>query len=101
MKFGEVFICRFPFTTGDVNKPRPILDLGTDAVICRISSASSRGPLDVPLSDWATAGLLKPSVARLDRLVTADKSLLHAHLGELTPSDRDAIRSAWNKHMML
>jgi mRNA interferase MazF len=104
MRFGDVFICRFPFTSGDLSKPRPVLvlfDLHADVVICRISSVAPHGPFDVPLSDWRAAGLLKPSIVRLNRLVTAETAILHARLGELSPADRDAVRSAWNKHMRL
>lgn len=79
MRFGNVYICRFPFTSGAAGKVRPSLvlfDLGADAIICRITSASRADPLDVSLADWSAAGLLKPSVARLDSLVTAEKSIL-------------------------
>lgn len=79
MKFGDVYICRFPFTSGAFSKPRPALvlfDLRNDVVICRITSVQHTGVLDVPLVDWAFAGLAKPSVVRLNRLVTAERSLL-------------------------
>jgi len=104
MKFGEVFICRFPFTSGSQSKPRPALvlfDLGQDVLICRITSRQSTGPLDIALQDWSAAGLAKPSVARLDRLVTAEKTLLHVRLGELSAADQTAVRSAWNANMSL
>ncbi|MGE3640835.1 MAG: type II toxin-antitoxin system PemK/MazF family toxin [Pirellulales bacterium] len=104
MKFGDIFICRFPFTSGNVSKPRPALvlfDLGTDAIICRLTSASPRGTLDLPVSDWQVAGLAKPTVARLDRLVTAEKSLLHVRLGELSDTDKATIRAQWNAQMQL
>jgi mRNA interferase MazF len=104
MKFGEIFICRFPFTSGAASKARPALvlfDLGRDVLICRITSAVSATPLDITISDWRLAGLAKPSIARLDRLVTAEKALLHVRLGELSPSDKAAIRGAWNAHMTL
>jgi mRNA-degrading endonuclease toxin of MazEF toxin-antitoxin module len=104
MKFGEIFICRFPFTSGAVSKPRPALvlfDLGLDVVICRITSVAQSGPLDVPLADWAAAGLAKASVVRLNRLVTAEKSLLLTRLGELTTADNQAIRAAWKRNMKL
>jgi mRNA interferase MazF len=104
MKFGEVYICRFPFTSGVVSKPRPamvLFDLGLDVIICRVTSASASGVLDVVLADWRAVGLAKPSIARLDRVVTAEKSLLHQRLGQLSPSDAHAIRAAWNAHMTL
>jgi len=88
--FGEIFICRFPFTSGAFSKPRPVLvlfDLQQDVLICRITSATRSEPLDVPISDWKQAGLAKPSVARLDRLVTAEKTILGRKLGKLSSRD--------------
>ncbi|MBI4515793.1 MAG: type II toxin-antitoxin system PemK/MazF family toxin [Deltaproteobacteria bacterium] len=102
--FGEVYICQFPFTSGTVSKARPALvlfDLQHDALICRVTSAPRSGPLDVPLADWAQAGLAKPSVARLDRLVTAEKTVLKRRLGRLTAADEASVRTTWNQHMRL
>jgi mRNA-degrading endonuclease toxin of MazEF toxin-antitoxin module len=102
--FGEIFICQFPFSSGAFSKPRPALvlfDLGQDALICRVTSVLRSGPLDVAITDWANAGLVKPSVARLDRLVTAEKAILGRRLGILSPSDQSAVRMAWNQFMRL
>ena len=102
--FGEVFICQFPFTTGTGGKIRPALvlfDLTQDAVICRITSVPRSGPLDVTLNDWQAAGLLKPSIARLDRLVTAEKTIFMRRLGVLSAADSAAVRNAWNIQMQL
>src|SRR5689334_21394369 len=104
MKFGDVFICRFPFTSGTTSKPRPSLvlfDIGADVLICRITSVARSGALDVVLDDWAAAGLLKPSIARLDRIVTAEKTLLYTQLGHLSDADKANIRQIWNSRMML
>jgi len=70
-------------------------------MICRITSVLHSGPLDILLNDWAQAGLAKPSVARLDRLVTAEKTLLRRRLGQVSANDEAAIRAAWNQHMRL
>ncbi len=102
--FGEVFICQFPFTSGTGSKIRPALvlfDLQQDAVICRITSVSRNGTLDVTLSDWQAAGLLKPSVVRLDRIVTAEKTIFLRRLGVLSDTDLEAVRDSWNEHMTL
>jgi mRNA interferase MazF len=102
--FGEIFICQFPFTSGAFSKPRPVLvlfDLQQDVLICRVTSVPRNGPLDVTLMDWKQAGLAKPSVARLDRLVTAEKTILGRRLGILGAADQLAIRAAWNQHMRL
>ena len=102
--FGEIFICQFPFTSGTGSKVRPALvlfDLQQEAVICRVTSVHRSGPLDVPLNDWQAAGLLKPSVARLDRLVTAEKTIFLRLLGVLSPADLAAVRTTWNRQMKL
>ena len=102
--FGDIFICQFPFTSGASGKIRPapvLFDLQEDAIICRVTSVLRTGALDVMLNDWQTAGLLKPSVARLDRVVTAEKSIFLRCLGALSPDDQKAIRDRWNQHMRL
>jgi mRNA interferase MazF len=102
--FGDVFICEFPFTSGASSKIRPALvlfELQHDAIICRITSILRNGPLDVRLNDWNSAGLLKPSIARLDRIVTADKAVFLRRLGSLSAPDLGAVRHAWNQHMKL
>jgi mRNA interferase MazF len=102
--FGDVFICQFPFTSGASTKIRPALvlfDLDHDAIICRVTGVLRAGALEVTLKDWQTAGLLKPSVARLDHVVTAEKSIFVRRLGALSLEDQKAIRDRWNEHMRL
>ena len=102
--FGEVYICEFPFTSGTQTKTRPALvlfDLKEDVVICRITSVQRVGPLDVTLAGWQSAGLLKPSVVRLDCLVTAEKAIFSRLLGKLTPDDAARVRAVWNQNMKL
>ena len=102
--FGDIYICEFPFTSGVGNKVRPALvlfDLHQDAVICRVTSVLRAGALDVTLNDWQSAGLLKPSVARLDRIMTAEKTIFLRKLGQLSAADLQAVRTTWNQHMTL
>ena len=102
--FGEIVICQFPFTSGIGFKIRPALvlfDLPRDAVICRITSVLHHEPADVSLRDWKAEGLLKPSVARLDRLITAEKSIFLRRLGVLSASDLAEVRQRWNNIMKL
>jgi len=102
--FGDIYLCEFPFTSGQDSKKHPVLvlfDLQDDALVCRITSVPRAGDLDIPLADWEAAGLLKPSVVRLDRLVTAEKSILIKQLGSLSKTDADRIRSKWNDRMRL
>ena len=78
-----------------------LFDAGLDVVICRITSAARSGELDVPVTFWREAGLEKPSVIRLNRLVTAEKTLLIQQIGRLTIADAGNVKEAWNKQMIL
>ena len=101
---GDVVLCTFPFTSGASAKTRPALvlfDLPRDVVICRVTSVVRVGPADVMLADWRAAGLLVPSVASLDRLLTVERTIITRQLGVLTPAGLAAIRAAWNRHMRL
>jgi mRNA interferase MazF len=101
-EFGTVFLCQFPFTSGSEGKIRPALvlfDLRNDAIICRITSVVRTDKLDVILLDWNAAGLLKPSVARLDRIVTVEKSVFLRRLGKLSAADANSVRTTWNRHL--
>jgi len=101
---GDIVLCEFPFTSGATSKVRPALvlfDLNQDAIICRITSVLHTDPLDVHLRDWRAAGLLKPSVARVNRVVTADKGIFLRKLGRLSEADLEAVRTCWRKYMTL
>jgi mRNA interferase MazF len=103
-EFGDIYVCRFPFTSGTFSKPRPVLvlfDLEADVMICRITSVPYSGLLDIELRSWAAAGLEKPSVARLNRVVTAEKSVLTKYLGKLATAVAAVVKAAWNQHMTL
>jgi mRNA interferase MazF len=102
--FGEVILCEFAFTSGASSKVRPALvlfDLDQDALIARVTSSPRTGAMDLTLLDWQAAGLLKPSVVRLDRLVTAEKSIFRRRLGVLSGRDAEAVRECWNRNMRL
>jgi mRNA interferase MazF len=102
--FGDVVLCRFPFTSGAVAKVRPALvlfELSHDLIVCRITSAQPNDPLDVEVGDWQAAGLIQPSSARLNRIVTIERSIILRKLGTLHPADQARVRQTWNQHMRL
>jgi mRNA interferase MazF len=104
VRFPEIYLCDFPFTSGTNSKRRPCLvlfDLGTDVLISRITSVAHTESYDLPIRDWQKAGLLKPSTVRLARLVTIESSLLLKPLGILTPFDQDAVVALWQTKMQL
>ena len=104
VEFGDVYICLFPFTSGREVKPRPVLvlrDLEPDCLICRITSVLHQGFLDLAIAYWKEAGLEKPSIIRLSRLVTVEKSLLKRRIGRLAPDDLNLARATWNEQFRL
>ena len=101
---GEVVLLSFPFSDAVRARKRPalvVLDTGDDdIVVARVTSQSARTPFDVEVSEWQEAGLLLPSVARLDKLATLEKRLVDSRLGRLTPGDwtkaRAALQQLWS-----
>ena len=99
VELGEVYVCVFPFTSGQASKARPVLvlmDLGADCLVCRITSVPHRSFLDLPVAAWQEAGLEKPSTVRLSRLVTVEKAILKVRLGKLNQYDLGRVRTLWN-----
>ena len=101
---GEVYLCRFPFTDGIGAKVRPVLvlfDVGEDCVVCRVTGRLRTGGMNVAINDWNEAGLLKPSIVRLDKIITAERTVFIKKLGFLSDRDLEGVRSRWSEHMRL
>ncbi|MFN4255361.1 MAG: type II toxin-antitoxin system PemK/MazF family toxin [Saprospiraceae bacterium] len=96
MKTGTILLIPFPFTehTG-AKKVRPSVlvcetaDAYKDLVVCAISSV-------VPLAPDALNQLRKPSVLKVDRIVTVKAKDVIAQLGELSPADEATFRSIFH-----
>ena len=104
VEFGEVYVCVFPFTSGQGAKARPVLvlmDLDPDCLVCRITSVPHRSFFDLQVTHWQEAGLEKPSTIRLSRIVTIEKSLLSLRIGELARKDLDRVKTLWNEKFRL
>ncbi len=85
--FGSIVLTRFPFTDLTGAKRRPALVVSTDnhrrqdLVVCFITSTLGSGPDRAPLTALAGTGLKVPSVVRLDKLATLDRSVIAGKLG--------------------
>lgn len=102
--FGEVYLCRFPYTDGVGSKVRPALvlfEFGEDVVVCRVTGRLRVGSMNVAINDWSQAGLLKPSIVRLDKIITAERAVFIKKLGMLSNGDLEEVRGRWNEHMRL
>jgi len=101
-----VVVVPFPFTDRTATKRRPVLILSDaaafnapagHAVMAMItSSGRDRWPLDVPLSDPASAGLAKPCLVRM-KLFTLDLRLIVRQLGRLGAADAGAVEGSIEK----
>lgn len=94
---GEVILLSFPFADAAGVKRRPalvLLDTGDeDVIVARVTSQMAQTAFDVELVEWQQAGLLLPSVARVHKVATLEKSLVERRLGTLTPGDWAQVRA--------
>lgn len=85
------------------SKQRPgvvVYDTGDrDFIALPITTHEPRTDFDLELADWKVAGLLQPSVVRVDRPQTLEKRLIVRKLGSLAAKDWDEvvvrIRTLW------
>ena len=88
---SEVVLLSFPLADAAGARRRPglvLLDTGDeDIVVARVTSQQLRTSSDVEIIEWQRAGLLLPSVVRLDKVATLEKSLVERTLGSLTAGD--------------
>lgn len=99
--FGDILLVPFPFTDQTTTKKRPTVvissneystkkpDLIIMAVTSQTNSSLSFG--EMPIGDFASAGLLKPSIIK-PVITTIEKSLIIRKLGQLKPSDCNKLR---------
>jgi mRNA interferase MazF len=94
---GEIVLLAFPFSSGSDVKQRPglvLLDSGDqDVLVARVTTQTIRSSYDVAIRDWTAAGLLAPSVVRLDKLATVERTLVRRLLGHLSDADRSAMQA--------
>jgi mRNA interferase MazF len=96
--FGDVVLVPFPFTDQSTIKKRPAVVVSSarynserpDVIIMAITSQlRSESPFDVPVIDWQSANLLKPSAIK-PLIATVEQRLILKRLGALTPRDLQA-----------
>ena len=87
MTKGDIILIPFPFTDLTGNKLRPaivLIETGQDLTICFITTQLKWEELtDIELLPTKYNGIKKPSLIRLSKIATVDKSLAVGKLGEL------------------
>ena len=98
--FGDILLLKFPFTDSETVKKRPALVLldtkDDDLIMARITKTLFNSEFDVKLNDWSKAGLLSPSVVRLHKVATIEKTLIDRKLGRLSEKDSQKILNKIN-----
>lgn len=96
-QIGEIVLLAFPYTDQRDVKRRPalvLLDAGNgDVVVARVTSRQVQTRYDVKLIEWKQTGLLLPSVVRLHKLATLQKTLVERRLGVLTTKDSSRVKA--------
>jgi len=100
--FGDIVLVPFPFTDQTGAKKRPAVVVssqtlhreGIDVVIMAVTTQSRpSSSLEVTISYWQPAGLLRPSVVK-PVIATIEKSLVVKKLGSLQEHDLNALHDA-------
>lgn len=94
---GDILLVPVVFADGSGVKNRPVVvvfDTGdADLLVAPVTSQPARSTRDVPVNNWQAAGLRLPSVVRLEKLATVEKSTAVKKLGRLVADDRSKIRT--------
>ncbi len=102
-KRGDIVLLPFPYTNQSGSKRRPALILSTDAyntrradiIVAPITSNLSTGQADVTvLTDWAAAGLVKPSFVK-GILGTVEQTLVIRVMGTLSTADLQRVEQTF------
>ncbi|MBC8449858.1 MAG: type II toxin-antitoxin system PemK/MazF family toxin [Chloroflexi bacterium] len=93
---GEVVLLSFPYTDLSATKARPAVIISSDEyhvanrdiLVAYVTSQIQQADpwLDYRLQNWATAGLLRPSLVK-PRLAAIDPALVRHTIGSLTSRD--------------
>ena len=105
----EVVVVPFPFTDRPATKRRPALVVSASRfntrhrqlILAMITTAGQNGwPSDVPVNDWAEAGLTTACNIRL-KLFTLDRDLIIRSVGHLSENDKTAARVVLKKYLSI
>ena len=95
MQKGDIVLIPFPFTDLTGNKLRPAVVLVAtqlDLTVCFITTQVGwQEPTDLLIYPNATSNIKKPSLIRIGKIATIDKSLSLGKIGSLTDKEHEAL----------
>ncbi len=105
MTKADIILIPFPFTDLTGNKLRPaivLIETGQDLTICFITTQLKWEELtDIELLPTKYNGIKKPSIIRLSKIATVDKSLAVGKLGELQKNKMEELNSKLKRLLQL
>jgi mRNA interferase MazF len=100
--FGDIVLLQFPFTDLTTTKKRPAVIISSfeynskrpDIIVMAVTSRirEIQSSCDVIIKEWKQAGLIKESAIK-PIIITIEKDLILAKLGQLQKQDTQALRN--------
>jgi len=88
---GDILLVPVVFSDGSGYKKRPVVivyDSGdADLLVAPVTSQAARSSRDVSVDNWQRAGLRLPSIVRIEKLATVEKTTIVKKMGRLAPDD--------------
>jgi mRNA interferase MazF len=101
LKFGDVILLKFPFTDGQNFKKRPALVISDskdgDIIVCRTTSKQHTASFDIKLKNWEKFGLRLPSVVRVHKIASLEKTLVDLKIGQLDKTIQANVKTIFRK----
>jgi len=97
LKFGDIVLLKFPYTDHQTFRRRPVLvinDLNdNDIIVCRITSQIYKTKHDIYIENWKSSGLRLPSVIRVHKIATLEKSMIETVMGKISDELKAKVKS--------
>ena len=107
---GDIVLIPFPFSDLSATKTRPAVVVSSDRyqavraelLLAYVSSQVSKAhaDIDVVLTNWSDAGLLKPSFVR-PKIAAIEPALIVHHAGRLSAADMTAVDASLRRALAL
>ena len=105
-EFGDIVLVPFPFTSQAASKRRPAVVISNraystarpDVIVMAVTSQLRADPglVEMPVTQWEAAGLLKPSTIK-PVVATLEQGLVLRRLGTLDLVDQAALRAGMGR----